>query len=76
MTVHEIITQWLIDNHYDGLCTSGCGCGVEDLAPCAYSCLDCEPAYKRRALEAEAAFYDVEVGDWYYTTTPPKEEAE
>ncbi len=47
MKVEEILKQWLKDNGYDGLYTDGCGCEIDDLAPC---CVDpfteCEAGYK------------------------------
>jgi hypothetical protein len=48
MTVREIITKYLKDNGYDGLCCEDCGCEVEDLAPCCIgeNFIDCRPGYK------------------------------
>ena len=49
MTVEDIIKQWLKANGYDGLFTievDGCGCCIDDLAPCGESPLDCMPAHR------------------------------
>jgi hypothetical protein len=53
MTVKEILTAWLKEHGYDGLCCEvgsdeWCGCTLEDFAPCTGSendCLDCQPGY-------------------------------
>jgi hypothetical protein len=47
MSVQEILIDWLKSHGYDGLCLprEACGCGINDLCPCGYSCDDCEPAY-------------------------------
>lgn len=48
MTVLEILTTYLMDNGYDGLCHRGaeCGCGLDDLQCCDGWCMECVPAYK------------------------------
>lgn len=52
MTVKEIVTKYLRENGFDGLCEGncsdeGCGCLLPDLAPCEESFLmSCEPGYK------------------------------
>ena len=33
-TVLEVVKEYLATHGYDGLCTEGCGCSVDDLAPC------------------------------------------
>lgn len=50
MTVREIITAYLRERGYDGLCNAECGCGLDDLAPCGGDCGECVPAYKRPSL--------------------------
>lgn len=74
--VQAIIKAWLKEHGYDGLCEpiTECGCGVDDLAPCAggvYGCQgvpkDCQPARK----------IEVKPGEWLYMTPdwePGKEE--
>ena len=47
MTVREIIVEKLKELGADGLCTHGCGCGVEDLAPCGSDHSWCVPARRR-----------------------------
>lgn len=46
MTVKEILTKWLSNNGYSGLChpESECGCGLEDLIVCEMACDECVPA--------------------------------
>jgi hypothetical protein len=34
MKVKQIITKYLKDNGYDGLCYENCGCALDDLIPC------------------------------------------
>lgn len=58
MTVKEIITAYLKENGYDGLCRDDCGCSLSDLVPCNGECWeDCEPGYKH--LQDD--------GDWIIT---------
>jgi len=46
MNVTDIVIKYLKDNGYDGLCGDGCGCGLDDFAPCDSNIGDCKPAYK------------------------------
>ena len=46
MNVREILTSWLKEHGYDGLCCDGCGCRIEDMAICNSCFDDCLPAYK------------------------------
>jgi len=48
MRVNEIVIDYLRKNGYDGLCGDGCGCGLDDFAPCDEDFGNCEPAYKVR----------------------------
>jgi hypothetical protein len=43
-TIKQIITDHLKSIGADGLCCTGCGCGIDDLFPC-----DCTPIYCRPA---------------------------
>ena len=47
-TVKEIVTQYLVENGYDGLCEDGrrCGCDIEDLMPCCEMSELCFAGYK------------------------------
>ena len=44
--VRDMVFEWLNKHGYDGLCNEDCGCGIDDLMPCASWFADCEPAYK------------------------------
>ena len=68
MRVRDIIVKHLRDIGADGLACEDCGCGIDDLAPCApcSCCLQCEPARKKAATEEESKFHEVEVGDDIY----------
>jgi hypothetical protein len=48
MNCKDIIIEKLKAIGADGLCTDGCGCGIDDLAPCESYYLDCVPAKKRK----------------------------
>jgi hypothetical protein len=47
MTIHEIIREYLEENHFDGLVNPDleCACAIDDLCPCE-STGDCEPGHK------------------------------
>ena len=54
MTVRDIIIAHLRSIGADGLCCDGCGCGIDDLAPCCQYAADvmlCEPAKRSIATE-------------------------
>lgn len=50
MTLTEIITNYLNDNGYDGLCTHDCGCFIGDLFPCGSDPGWCKPGYKKEII--------------------------
>ena len=60
MTAREIIAEWLREHGYDGLyddCGSeGCGCEIDDLAPCEGWVLRCQPGYRRESDDADFDF--------------------
>ncbi len=46
-TVKAIVEEWLEDSEFDGLYNeAGCGCLLEDLAPCDEMSQHCEAAYR------------------------------
>jgi len=52
MTLKEIVQKYLQDNGFKGLAGENCGCGLDDLMPCA-GCgdnpsPDCVPAMHRK----------------------------
>lgn len=56
MTVKKIVSNWLKKHGYDGLYNSftECGCLIEELMPCDYSCDDCKPGYKNSDPSGES----------------------
>ncbi len=74
MNVAEIVIQYLKDNGFDGLCGGGCGCGLDDLQPCAEDFSDCKPGYKTIANCPECDsenFCDGATGEICYRTEKP-----
>lgn len=72
MNCLSIVTHYLKENGYDGLCAPDleCGCGLDDLAPCEYGpCPGCIPARAQIVTEPEG---DWRVGDIVYV--PAKED--
>ena len=55
MTCHDILKNWLTENGYDGLCSSGgeCACDVDDFVPCGADPSNCEPGHKAECDCAE-----------------------
>lgn len=46
--VGYMIQQFLRENGYDGLCNEeGCGCLINDLAPCGHLNQSCQAGFKR-----------------------------
>jgi hypothetical protein len=67
MNIKEIITKYLTENGYDGLCGKNCGCLVDDLCPCDEIMNECEPGYK-----VDSNPDDNEYGwEWVITTKKP-----
>lgn len=62
MNVKEIIKNYLKKNKYEGLCHIGCGCDIDDLAPCCGNIIECIPAYKHKC----------ECGNYFYNTDKEK----
>ena len=54
MNVREIVTKYLKDMEYDGLCCDGVGCLIDDLMPCTGlwdsgpELARCKPGYKTK----------------------------
>ena len=47
MDVGDIIREYLKNNNYDGLYSSGiCACFIDDLVPCGEACDQCEAGYR------------------------------
>lgn len=46
MELLDMVKKYLVDNGLDGLCNDGCGCGLDDLAPCGDPEADCQAAVK------------------------------
>lgn len=47
MTVLTILSACLRSGHWDGLYRKGCGCTLDDLAPCDGIQQDCTPGIRR-----------------------------
>ena len=47
LTVLQMIADTLKAKGFDGLCNEGCGCTLDDLAPCGMMGDDCAAARKR-----------------------------
>jgi hypothetical protein len=60
MTVREIILAHLRQVGADGLCCEGCGCDIEELAPCCVYTMACIPGKRVVATEAGDSH---EIGD-------------
>lgn len=46
MDARSIVREWLEAHGLDGLCSDGCGCGSDDLAPCGCIGPSCRPAVR------------------------------
>lgn len=77
MSVKEIVKGWLAENGHDGLCTNGCGCGLDDLMPCCSEVSTCEPAKKVIATEelVNPEWSEFEVGDEIYVPSNDQADA-
>ena len=53
MTVEQIVSDWLREHGYDGLCNLDCGCTLDDLVPCRCINEECQAAYKTTAFTPE-----------------------
>jgi hypothetical protein len=42
----DLLKQSLKAQGYEGLCSDGCGCDIEDLAPCGNCWCQCSPGYR------------------------------
>ena len=62
LTVKEIIRQFLITNHYDGLCSIDCECAcrIDDLFSCGACVGDCEPGNE---IPCDCGEHDFHIGD-------------
>lgn len=45
-SIKKIISDYLEENNYEGLCNIECGCSINDLFPCGEIQEDCITAYK------------------------------
>ena len=67
MNAKEILKQWLEDNGHDGLCTTECGCGLDDFIPCDNDPSRCVAATRTTVDENnEFSYEDLVVGDTIY----------
>lgn len=42
----DIVREYLVSHHYDGLIGDCCTCVLDDLMPCCDSAMECEPGYR------------------------------
>lgn len=64
MKVKEIVIEWLKSHNCDGLCREGCGCGLDDLAPCDDVYRDCVAAKAVKCKGKQCRDYrDCDYGD-------------
>ena len=67
ISAQEILTTWLQDNGYEGLCSDCCGCGIDNLIPCGSDPTNCVAAIKTTVQEGDEDQYDgLDVGDVVY----------
>ena len=66
MNAREMLIKQLKELGADGLCSPGCGCGIDDLAPCDCIYLDLCRAAKWIKPEPDSADYWDEFPDGYY----------
>lgn len=55
--MQNTIKEKLIADGYDGLASECCGCGVDDLFPCADPPMDCQPAVRRKCSKCGTVAY-------------------
>jgi hypothetical protein len=65
-TVLEIVTDYLREHGYDGLCGDECGCGLDNFCLCGSLGMDCEPAYKQKPEDTPSDY------DEFYSTVKPR----
>ena len=66
--VEDIVINYLKDNGFDGLCTDGCGCVVNDLVPCGGPFESCKPGYRVAGCTPACG----EGCDFHVTTVKPE----
>ena len=66
MNVREMLIKQLKELGADGLCRPGCGCGIDDLAPCGCIFIDiCRAAKWVKPSPDDPDYWD-ECPDGYY----------
>lgn len=61
ITVREILIQRLRAMGADGLATTDCGCGIDDLAP-GWNCLDIDQCKAARLNPLDGLYYPIDGG--------------
>ncbi|MFH0981915.1 MAG: hypothetical protein V2A79_10280 [Planctomycetota bacterium] len=51
MTLKEIVSAWLKEHEYDGLCSEDCGCRGDNLMWCEEPRLDCAAGHAHAKKE-------------------------
>lgn len=57
MEVSNIVSKYLLDNGYDGLCNDGCGCFLDDFMPCGNCHNDCVPGYEGKFEDGDKGIF-------------------
>jgi len=73
-TIKDIVREYLETNGYDGLCTQGCGCHLDDLFPCCDGGMDCVPGHKIPDPSGETDFVIADISQERAPSVPPTEE--
>ena len=61
MNCADIIRKHLEANHFEGLYTHDCDCGLDDLMPCAYP-MNCKPGYQIRGAVSRSREIKTRIG--------------
>ena len=56
-SIKEIVKEYLIEHHFDGLAGDFCGCGLNDLFPCECNSANCMPGYEKICSNCRDHFY-------------------
>ena len=75
MTVKDIVSGYLHEHGFDGLCTDGCGCGLRWLFECEEARTYCIPAYFHKIEAPDGGLYQQPIPHGFYSTRRRKVKA-